>query len=126
MRFSSTAGVIRSDQVRGVHGLGIKLLDVTRVLGVPAERCLGGDASDTQDFLLVTHKEFPFKDVKDYLKQGMLLAGLLVRLSDWQLKLLIGALRVAQPVLGLLGVPLPLPMVIWWLPPNVPMVSVLL
>jgi Animal haem peroxidase len=115
-RFSSTAGVIRSDQVRGVHGLGIKLLDVTKVLGAPEERCLVGDASDTQDFLFVTHKEFPFKDVKDYLKQGMLLAGLLVKLSDWQLNFLIGALRVAKPVLGVFAVPLPLPMQVFIAP----------
>jgi hypothetical protein len=40
----------------------------------------------------------------------MPVAGLLVRLSDWQLAFLIGGLRVAKPILGLFGMPLPLPM----------------
>jgi Animal haem peroxidase len=104
-RVSSTSGVLRSDQVRGVHGLAIK------VLGVPdGERCLVDDTSDTQDFLLVTHKEFPFKDVKEYRGKGMFAAGLLVRLSDCQLSLLIWLLRIAKPVLGLVGRSLPLPL----------------
>jgi hypothetical protein len=104
-RLSSTSGVIRSDQIRGVHGLAIK------VVGVPKEeRCLVGDTSDTQDFVLVTHKEFPFKDVKDYLKKGMLLAGLLVRLSDRQLAFVIRVLRIVEPIARLVGRPLPLPM----------------
>jgi Animal haem peroxidase len=109
-RLSSTAGVIRSDQVRGVHGMAVK------VLGVAGERSLVDDASDTQDFLLVTHKEFPFKDVKDYLENGMPLAGLLVRLSDRQLAFLIRVLRVVQPVVGRFGVPLPLPMQVFIAP----------
>jgi Animal haem peroxidase len=110
-RLSSTSGVLRSDQVRGVHGLAIK------VLGVPdGERCLVDDTSDTQDFLLVTHKEFPFKDVKDYRHKGMLAAGLLVRLSDWQLAFLIWVLRVVKPVLGLFGKSLPLPLQVFIAP----------
>ena len=103
-RLSSTSGLNRTDQLRGVHGLAIK------VLGVTGERCLENDTSDTQDFLLVTHKEFPFKDVKDYLKTGMPLAGLLVRLSDRQLGLVIRLLRVVKTVVGLFGMQLPLPM----------------
>jgi heme peroxidase len=115
-RLSSTSGVIRSDQVRGVHGLGMKLLDVTKVLGVPAERCLVDDTSDTQDFLFVTHKEFPFKDVKDYAGQGMRMAELLVWLSDWQLSALISALSIAKRVAGVFAVPLPLPMQVFIAP----------
>ncbi|MCV7352709.1 hypothetical protein H7K15_21520 [Mycobacterium parmense] len=109
-RLSSTAGVLRSDQVRGVHGLAIK------VLGVTGERCLADDDADTQDFLLVTHKEFPFKDVKDYLEKGMPLAGLLVRLSDRQLAFVIWVLRLAEPLLAFLGRRLPLPMQVFIAP----------
>lgn len=103
-RLSSTSGVLRSDQVRGVHGMAIK------VLGVSGERCLLDDTSDTQDFLLVTHKEFPFKDVKEYRTKGMLVAGLLVKLSDRELAAVIAALRAVQTVLGLFKVALPLPL----------------
>jgi Animal haem peroxidase len=110
-RLSSTSGLLRSDQVRGVHGLAVK------VLGVPdGERCLVDDTSDTQDFLLVTHEVFPFKDVNDYRRKGMLAAGLLVRLSDWQLAFLICVLRVVKPVLGLFGKPLPLPLQVFIAP----------
>jgi hypothetical protein len=110
-RLSSTSGVLRSDQVRGVHGLAIK------VLGVPhGERCLVDDTSNTQDLLLVTHKVFPFKDAKDYRRKGMLAAGLLVRFSDWQLAFLIWVLRVVKPVLGVFGKPLPLPLQVFIAP----------
>lgn len=109
-RYSSTAGVIRSDQVRGVHGLAIKVIDVA------GERCLADDTSATQDFLLVTHKEFPFKDVSDYLKNGMPLAGLLVKLTDRQLASVIRLLRIAKPAMGWVGVSLPLPMQVFIAP----------
>jgi Animal haem peroxidase len=75
-RLSSTAGLIRSDQIRGVHGMAVK------VLGVHGERCLAGDEATTQDLLLVTHREFPFGDTRAYLTRGMPLAWLLARLSD--------------------------------------------
>jgi hypothetical protein len=114
--------VIRSDQVPGVHGLAIKVLDVTTVLGKAEERCLIDDASDTQDFLLVTHKEFPFKDVRDYAKAGMRWAGMLVCLSDWQLRFVIRVLRAVKPVLSLFAVPMPLPMQVF-ITPNDNMVG---
>ncbi|WP_375485471.1 catalase family protein [uncultured Mycobacterium sp.] len=75
-RLSSTAGAIRSDQLRGVRGLGIK------VLGGEGKRALPGDQASTQDFLLVTHREFPFADAHEYYKKGMPLAWLLARVPD--------------------------------------------
>ena len=57
-RFSSTAGAIRSDQVRGVRGLAIK------VLGVHGPRALPDDPEPTQDFVFVNRSEFPFADVR--------------------------------------------------------------
>jgi hypothetical protein len=80
-RLSSTSGALRSDELRGVRGLGIKVLDVPgdRVAdtGLPGEP----DAT-TQDFVLVTHRSFPFADVRAYATKGMLAAWLLARLPD--------------------------------------------
>ncbi|BBY07974.1 hypothetical protein MNVI_32920 [Mycobacterium noviomagense] len=83
-RFSSTAGAIRSDQLRGVRGLAIKVLGVDdKALGVEErKRALAGDHARTQDFLLVTHREFPFADAHEYYKKGMPLARLLARVPD--------------------------------------------
>jgi hypothetical protein len=78
-RLSSTSGALRSDQCRGVRGLGVK------VLGVDGERSLPDDTATTQDFILVTHREFPFPDAYAYLKRGMPMAWLLARLPDWAL-----------------------------------------
>ncbi len=75
-RLSSTSGALRSDETRGIRGLGIK------VLGVPGDRALPDDTATTQDFILVTHREFPFADARAYLKRGMPLAVLLARLPD--------------------------------------------
>ncbi len=75
-RLSSTAGAIRSDQLRGVRGLGIK------VLGVEGERALPDDTATTQDFIMVTHREFLFADAHAYARTGMLTAWALARLSD--------------------------------------------
>ncbi|MBF6353047.1 catalase family protein [Nocardia higoensis] len=75
-RLSSTSGVIRSDQLRGVRGLGIK------VLGVTGPRILPGDQADTQDFIMVTHREFLFADAHTYLTRGMPTAWVLARLPD--------------------------------------------
>jgi hypothetical protein len=75
-RLSSTAGALRSDQLRGIHGLGVKLI------GVDGPRCLPDDGANTQDLLFVTHREFPFADATAYRRRGMPLA----RLPDWGLK----------------------------------------
>jgi tetratricopeptide (TPR) repeat protein len=99
-RLSSTSGAIRSDQIRGVRGLGIK------VLGVHGPRALPDDHATTQDFLLVTHREFPFADVHAYYVRGMPMARLLARLPDTALgfasELLGGAVRLL-PLVGLSG-----------------------
>jgi len=92
-RLSSTSGALRTDQTRGVRGLGIKLL------GVDGERALAGDSATTQDFILVTHREFPFPDAHAYLKRGMPLAWLLARLPDNALLLTGKVLGAAQDVL---------------------------
>jgi hypothetical protein len=75
-RLSSTSGAIRSDQLRGVRGLGIK------VLGVTGDRALPGDGATTQDFIMVTHREFLFADAHAYYTQGMPTAWVLARLPD--------------------------------------------
>ncbi|MEV2225039.1 catalase family protein [Nocardia vinacea] len=75
-RLSSTSGVIRSDQLRGVRGLGIK------VLGVDGPRALPGDEATTQDFIMVTHREFLFADAHAYYTKGMPTAWVLARLPD--------------------------------------------
>ena len=100
-RLSTTSGVIRSDQIRGVHGLAIKVLDVA------GERMLADDDAATQDFLLVTHREFPFADVRAYLRHGMPLAWLLARLSDPTLSAVGALLTRAKPALARVGVALP-------------------
>lgn len=58
VRLSSTSGALRSDKVRGVRGLGIK------VLGVDGPRTLPDDDATTQDFVMVTHREFLFADAR--------------------------------------------------------------
>ncbi|MGV9712726.1 catalase family protein [Gordonia sp. NPDC003424] len=80
-RLSSTSGAIRSDQVRGVRGLGIKLLGVPK-----ADRAMPNDKSTTQDFIMVTHEEFLFADAHAYSRAGMLTAFALARLSDPAMK----------------------------------------
>lgn len=92
-RLSSTSGALRSDQTRGVRGLGIK------VLGVDGQRALPDDTANTQDFILVTHREFPFPDAHAYLRRGMPLAWLLARLPDWALILAGKVFAAAQRLL---------------------------
>ncbi|MFX0578270.1 catalase family protein [Nocardia nepalensis] len=75
-RLSSTSGVIRSDQLRGVRGLGIK------VLGVDGPRAMPDDEATTQDFIMVTHREFLFADAHAYYTRGMPTAWVLARLPD--------------------------------------------
>ncbi|MEV0360785.1 catalase family protein [Nocardia sp. NPDC050697] len=101
-RLSSTSGVIRSDQLRGVRGLGIK------VLGVHGPRALPGDTATTQDFIMVTHREFLFADAHAYLTVGMPTAMALARIPDPLLRrgsTLLAA--VDQHVLGRFGRHLP-------------------
>lgn len=80
-RLSSTSGAIRSDQLRGVRGLGIK------VIGVSGPRALPDDTARTQDFIMVTHREFLFADAHAYSRSGMWTAWALARLSDPALRL---------------------------------------
>ncbi|MEZ0385147.1 catalase family protein [Mycobacterium sp. pW045] len=75
-RISTTSGVLRSDQIRGVRGLAIK------VLGVHGPRALADDDATTQDFIMVTHREFLFADAHAYLAQGMPTARVLAMLPD--------------------------------------------
>ncbi len=75
-RISTTSGVLRSDKMRGVRGLGIK------AIGVPGPREMDDEPNVTQDFVLVTHEEFLFADAHAYLKLGMPTATALARLSD--------------------------------------------
>jgi hypothetical protein len=101
-RLSSTSGVIRSDQLRGVRGLGIK------VLGAPGPRALPDDPATTQDFIMVTHREFLFADAHAYLTQGMPTAWALARLSDPVMRLASDALAALdERVLRRIGRPLP-------------------
>jgi hypothetical protein len=89
-RLSSTAGALRSDQTKGIRGLGIK------VLGVAGPKILPDDDTANQDFILVTHREFPFADAEAYLKRGMPLARVLARTPD-------SALQFASGVFAFLG-----------------------
>jgi hypothetical protein len=100
-RLSSTAGAIRSDQLRGIHGLGIK------VIGVEGPRCLPDDGANTQDLLFVTHREFPFADATTYLRRGMPLAWLLSRLPDWGLRAASDVFSAVGAVLKPVGIQLP-------------------
>ncbi|MGW5385344.1 catalase family protein [Nocardia sp. NPDC003963] len=97
-RLSSTSGVIRSDQLRGVRGLGIK------VLGVSGRRALADDEATTQDFIMVTHREFLFADAYAYLTKGMPTAWALARLPDAALRLgSAGVAAVNEHVLRRIG-----------------------
>ncbi|MGV0744645.1 catalase family protein [Mycolicibacterium sp. XJ870] len=88
-RISSTSGVLRSDKMRGVRGLGVK------VLGVEGPRAMADEPNTTQDFVLVTHEEFLFGGARDYLRMGMPTATVLARLPD-------SALAAGSELLGLL------------------------
>jgi len=88
-RLSSTSGALRSDQLRGVRGLGIKVLKVpgerepdTGLPGEPDNPLPDQPLATTQDFVMVTHREFPFADVRAYATKGMLAAWLLALLPD--------------------------------------------
>jgi hypothetical protein len=101
-RLSSTAGAIRSDQLRGVRGLGIK------VLGVSGPRAQPDDDATTQDFIMVTHREFLFADAHAYHTLGMPTAWALARLSDPAMNIASSALAALdQHILRRIGRPLP-------------------
>ncbi|MGE0215999.1 catalase family protein [Mycolicibacterium sp.] len=80
-RISTTSGAIRSDQVRGVRGLALK------VIGVTGGRVDARFPEPNQDFVFVTEPTFLFKDAADYAAAGMRTAKLLARLPD---RLIIG------------------------------------
>jgi hypothetical protein len=100
-RLSTTAGAIRSDQVRGVRGLAIK------VLGVPGPRVLPGDNATTQDFVFVNHKVFPTGDAKEYLTKGVPLAWVLARTPDRGMLVVNAVLRGTNRLLKRFGAELP-------------------
>lgn len=110
-RLSTTAGSIRSDQIRGVHGLGLK------VLGVHGERLLPDDDSTNQDFVLVTHRQFPFADMHAYLVRGMPTAWLLARMSDPVLKFVTDLLAATGKALSRVHLELPTAVEVFT-PPN--------
>lgn len=111
-RLSSTSGALRSDQTRGIRGLGIKVLGVTGKRALPDDKGDDGARPDeqvgNQDFILVTHCEFPFSDAREYLKRGMFFAWLLARLPDVALILAGMLFGVIKPVLGLFDKKLPM------------------
>lgn len=100
-RLSSTHPALRSDQIRGVRAIAIKVLDVQ------GKRALPDDTATTQDFVLVNHSEFPYAGARAYYKSGMPAAWLLARLPDTALWVLTEFLAAAQRVLSLFGRELP-------------------
>jgi hypothetical protein len=105
-RLSTTSGAIRSDQVRGVRGLGIK------VIGVQGPRARPDD-SITQDFVFVTSPVFPFADARAYASTGMVTAWVLARTPDAGLLTVGAVLRGASSVLQRLGRKLPGPLALF-------------
>lgn len=101
-RLSTTSGVIRSDQVRGVRGLALK------VIGVTGDRVDSNFPEPNQDFVFVTEPEFPFKDAIDYSNAGMRSAKLLARVSDRGMRVLNIVLRAANRLLRVVRAELPL------------------
>ncbi len=99
-RLSTTSGALRSDQVRGVRGLGLKVLEVD------GDRLIE-DGETTQDFVFVTEPRFPFKDALEYSKEGMRTAKLLSYVPDIGVMGVSLILRGAQRVLRLFGGDLP-------------------
>ena len=80
-------------------------------------RTLPDDTATTQDFVLVTHREFPFADVHAYYVKGMPFAWLLARLPDPALEVITDALAGTGRVLGLVGLSLPMTLAVFT-PPN--------
>ncbi|AGB23018.1 hypothetical protein Mycsm_02689 [Mycobacterium sp. JS623] len=96
-RISSTFPTIRSDQIRGIRAIALK------VLGVDDPRARPDNASN-QDFVLVNHDTFPYAGAKSYLRQGMAAAWMLTRVPDCLLKPSTEALAALDAVFHL---PLP-------------------
>lgn len=102
-RISATSGAIRSDRVRGVRGLGLKVLGVES-----ADRAHADFLTDNnQDFVFVTEPEFLFKDAADYAKGGMRTAKILARMPDAVMISANTLLRGARNVADALGKQLP-------------------
>lgn len=101
VRLSTTAGAIRSDQVRGVRGLAIK------VIGVPGDKVLDDDDTHNQDFVFVNNKTFPTADAHEYRTKGMALAWTLAHLPDEALMAISALLRGAARILKPFGRSLP-------------------
>lgn len=106
-RLSTTSGMIRSDQVRGVRGLGLK------VIGVTGERVDENFKEPNQDFVFVTESEFPFKDAVDYSKSGMRSAKALARVPDPGMRVLNTVLRAAKGLLSVARIELPLKLAVF-------------
>ncbi len=114
-RISSTSGALRTDQLRGVRGLGIKVLGVNaKGEREPATGLANEAEANTQDFVLVTHREFPFAGVRPYALGGMVVASLLARLPDSWLGLFSHVLDAAVKV----GLPLSRTLALLVLPNN--------
>lgn len=96
-RISSTSGAIRTDRVRGVRGLGLK------VLRVDGERVDKQFPEPNQDFVFVTEPVFLFTDALDYSKAGMLTAKALARTPDIAMIGFNTVLRGARRILGVFG-----------------------
>jgi hypothetical protein len=108
-RLSTTSGALRSDKVRGVRGLGLKVLDVE------GDRLIE-DGERTQDFVFVTEPRFPFKDALEYSRQGMRTAKMLSYVSDTGMTALSLILRGARKVLRIFGGDLPFKLVVFTKP----------
>jgi Catalase len=103
-RISTTSGAIRSDQVRGVRGLGLKILDVCD----PGAARASDKFDDTnQDFVFVTEPVFLFRDAEHYAGAGMTIAKVLSRMPDQVMVAMNGLLRGVRRLLGPTGRELP-------------------
>jgi hypothetical protein len=102
-RLSSTHPAIRSDQVRGIRAIAIKVLGVKNL----GRRALPDDNGTNQDFVLVNHAEFPYADARDYLHKGMPAALVLARAPESAIMVLTEVLGRVVPVLSRVGVPVP-------------------
>jgi hypothetical protein len=103
-RISTTSGAIRSDQVRGVRGLGIKVLGVTGESGVRAHEAFD---DSNQDFVFVTEPAFLFMDAEHYAGAGMTTAKTLARIPDAGMIAVNTLLRTVRRVVKLTGRDLP-------------------
>lgn len=99
VRFSTSPGDLRSDQVPVQRGLAIK------VIGANGPRAID-DGATTQDFLLVNHPTLPFGTIGEYVELQELLERQ-PRQSDLRQRVTRLGARVAARVLARLGRPLP-------------------